>query len=86
MLAMARQNNPQKMKSWAMISSGTNYGRGPCEIVNRRVTYLGASTNTPKFLRGARHYGNTMIERVTATLVHCNKTVWMLDDNQRVNH
>ena len=38
MLAMARQKNPQKMKHWAMISAGANYGRGIGEIVNRRVS------------------------------------------------
>ena len=46
MLATSRQKNPQKMKHWAMISAGANYGRGIGEIVNRRATYLGASTNT----------------------------------------
>jgi len=36
MLAMSRQRNAHKMKHWAMISSGANYGRGIGEIVNRR--------------------------------------------------
>ena len=34
MLDMSRQNNPQKMKHWAMISDGANYGRGIGDIVN----------------------------------------------------
>ena len=80
---MARQKNPQRMKNWAMISSGANYGRGVGEIVNRRATYLGASTTTRTFLKTVRPYGDQMIERVTETLSNCNKTVWMLDNNQR---
>ena len=83
MLAMARQKNPQKMESWAMISQGVNYGRGTGEIVNRRTTYFGTFTTTLTFLRAVRHYGDTMIELVTAALVHCKKTVWILDSNQR---
>ena len=83
MLAMARQKNPQRMKNWAMISSGANYGRGIGEIVNRRSTYLGASTTTQTFLKTVRPYGDQMIERVTRTLSKCKKTVWMLDNNQR---
>lgn len=86
MLAMARQKNPQRMKSWAMISSGANYGRGIGEIVNRRVTYLGASTTTQAFLRAVRPYVDTMIERVTKTLALCNKTVWMLIITSEVTH
>ena len=50
MLAMSRQTNPHKMKHWAMISAGPNYGMGIGEIVNRRATYLGASTTTQTFL------------------------------------
>ena len=61
MLAIARQKNPQRMKSWAMILSGANYGRNIGEIVNRRAAYLGASTTTQTFLRAVRHYGDTMI-------------------------
>ena len=83
MLSMARQKNPKKMKHWAMISAGANYGRGIGEIVNRRATYLGASTTTQTFLRAVKPYGNAMIENITSTLSHVNKTVWMLDNNQR---
>ena len=83
MLAMSRQKNKNKMKHWAMISAGANYGRGIGEIVNRRATYLGASTTTQTFLRTVRPFGNAMIENITATLSHVNKTVWMLDNNQR---
>ena len=42
MLPISRQRNPHKMKHWAMVSSGANYGRGVGEIVSRRATYLGA--------------------------------------------
>ena len=28
MLAMSRQKNSKKLKHWAMISAGANYGRG----------------------------------------------------------
>ena len=80
---MSRQKNKNKMNHWAMISVGANYGRGIGEIVNRRATYLGASTTTQTFLRTVRPFGNAMIENITATLSHVNKTVWMLDNNQR---
>ena len=83
MLAMSRQKNPHKMKHWAMISAGANYGRGIGEIVNRRATYLGASTTTQTFLRSVKAYGDAMIDSITSTLSHVNKTVWMLDNNQR---
>ena len=63
------------MKSWVMISSGANYGKSIGEIVKIRTTYIGASTTTQTFLRAVRPYGDTMIERVTATLVQCNKTM-----------
>ena len=46
LLAMARQRNNKVMVSWAMISAGANYGRGIGEIVNRRATFLGASSTT----------------------------------------
>ena len=83
MLAMARQKNPQQMKHWAMISAGANYGRGIGEIVNRRATYLGASTTTQTFIRTVRPFGDAMTANVTKTLEQVDKTVWMLDNNQR---
>ena len=56
---------------------------GAGEIVNRRATYLGASTTTQTFLRSVKPYGNAMVESITSTLSHVNKTVWILDNNQR---
>ena len=53
------------------------------EIVNQRATYLAASTTTHTFLRTVNPFGNAMIDNITATLMHLNKTVWMLDNNQR---
>ena len=83
MLAMSRQRNAKRMKHWAMISAAANYGRGIGEIVNRRATYLGASTTTQTFLRSVKPYGSTMIDNITSKLSQVNKTVWMLDNNQR---
>ena len=80
---MSRQKNNHKMKHWAMISAGANYGRGIGEIVNRRATYLGASTTTQTFLRTVRPFGDAMIANVTKILEQVDKTVWMLDNNQR---
>ena len=83
MLAMAKQRNPHKIKYWGMISSGANYGRGIGEIVNRRATYLGDSTTTKTFIRTVNPLGDTILAKVNDTLSHYNKTVWMLDNNQR---
>ena len=71
------------MKYWVMISAGANYGRGIGDMVNRRATYLGASTATHIFLRTVKSYGSAMIYSITSTLSHLNKTVWMLDNNKR---
>ena len=83
MLAISIQRNAKRMKHWAMISAAANYGRGIGEIVNRRATYLGASTTTQTFLRSVKPYGITMIDNITSTLSRVNKTVWILDNNQR---
>ena len=80
---MARQRNPHKMKYWAMISSGANYGREIGEIGNCRATYLGASTTTKTFIRIVKPFGDAMIKNITSKLSHVNRTVWMLDNNQR---
>ena len=69
------------MKHWAMISAGVNYGRGIGEIVNRRATYLGVSTTTKTFIHAVKPFGDDMINKITSTLSHVNKTVWMLDNN-----
>ncbi len=71
------------MKYWAIISSGDNYGRGIGKIFNRRATYLGALTTTKIFIRIVKHFGDVMIKNITSTLSHVNRTVWMLDNNQR---
>ena len=53
------------------------------EIVNKRVTYLGASTTTQTFLRVVKPFGTTMISKDINTLRNIHKTVWMLDNSQR---
>ena len=58
------------MKHWAMISSGANYGRGIGEIVNRRATYLGASTTTKTFIRVVKPFGDDMKNKITLRLSH----------------
>lgn len=73
----------------AMISTGAKYGRGIGEIVNRRATFLGASSTTKPFLRKVIPYGQSMESNMTKTLSCVNKTVWILDNNQsgnRVKH
>ena len=70
------------MTSWAMIAAGANYGRGIGDIVNRRATFLGASTTTQTFLRKVSLYGKSMEDAITVTLSTVNKTVWTLDNNQ----
>ena len=84
-LAMARQRNNKVMVSWAMISAGANYGRGIGEMVNRRATFLGASSTTRTFLRKVMPYGQSMESNITKTLSFVNKTVWALDNNQSGN-
>ena len=84
-LAMARQRNNKVMTSWTMISAGTNYGRGIGDIVNRRATFLGASTTTRTFLRKVTPYGKSMENNVTMALSCIHKTVWTLDNNQNGN-
>ena len=55
-------------------STSTSVGRvqimemGVGEIVNRRATYLGASTTTQNFLRAVKPFGTAMIASVTETL------------------
>lgn len=65
-----------------MIFSGANCGRGIGEIVNRRATYLGASTTTQTLHGTGKPNNNAMIDTVTKTLRHKHKTVWMLDNSQ----
>ena len=81
-LAMARQRDNKVMTSWAMIAAGANYGRGIGDIVNRRATFLGASTTTQIFLRKVSLYGISIEDAITVTLSTVNKTVWTLDNNQ----
>ena len=70
------------MTSWAMIAAGANYGRGIGDIINRRATFLGASTVTRIFLRKVTPYGKSMKDDITVTLSTVHKTVWTLDNNQ----
>ena len=86
MLAMSRQRNAHKMKHWAMISSGANYGRGIGEIVNRRTTYFGVSTTTKICIRVVKPFGDDMINKVTSTFSHVNKMVWIWTTTSVVIH
>ena len=81
MLAIAREHNLHKLKYWAVISAGANYGRGNGEIVNRRATYLGASTTTRTFTQSVKSSDDLMIANVTSRLSNVNKILWMLDNN-----
>lgn len=65
-----------------MIWAGTNYGRVVGNVVNRTATYLSASTTTQTYACTVRPYINAMIDDITSTLRHVNKTVWMQDNNQ----
>ena len=51
--------------------------------MNRRATYLGASTTTKTCIRVVKPFCDQMIDKVTSTLSRVNKTVCMLDNNQR---
>ena len=82
-LAMSRQKNPQKMINWAIISAGANYGRGLGDMVNRRSTYLGASSTAQSFLRTIKPYADTMLSNIAIRLSQLQKTVWTLDNNQK---
>ena len=82
-LAMSRQKYPQKMINWAIISAGANYGRGFGEMVNRRSTYLGASSTTRSFLRSIKPHADMMLSNISNRLSQLHKTVWTLDNNQK---
>ena len=80
---MWRQMNPHKMLHWEIISSGANYGRGLGDMMNRRSTYLGASSTTQTFLRVVKPYADSMLSNIAIRLSGLLKTVWMLDNNQK---
>ena len=82
-LSMSRQKNPQKMINWAIISAGANYGRGLGDMVNRRSTYLGASSTTRSFLRCVKPHADKMLSNIAIRLSHVLKTCWTLDNNQK---
>ena len=68
-----------------MISAGANYGRAIGEIVNRRATYLGASATTKTFLCTVKPLSDNMLSSIAICLSSVDKTVWTLDNNQRVH-
>ena len=51
--------------------------------MSRCATYLGASTTTKTCIRVVKPFGDQIIDKVTSTLSRVNKTVWMLDNDQR---
>ena len=71
------------MSNWTIISAGANYGRGLGEIVNRRATYLGASSCTRTFIRTVKPHADSMIYNITQKLSGMQKSVWMMDNNQK---
>lgn len=78
---MARQRNNKVLVCEAMISAGENYGTGIGEIVNRRTTYLGAST-TKTFFRTIEPVADSMLANIQIYLFSVNKTVLKFDNNQ----
>ena len=71
------------MVSWVIISSGANYRRRIGKFVNRRAIYLGASTTTKTILRTVKPLSDNMLSIIHKRLSTVDKTVWILDNNQR---
>ena len=79
---MSRQKNPHKMVNWAIVSAASSYNRGVGDIISRREMYMGVSSTT-HILGHVKPYCDNMIPNVTQTLSHVDKTVWILNNNQR---